>query len=316
MPTRRGTCAGRRKPQAGARSRDRSACAGLRAFPFPEFERDYEFVALRHPGRISVQRRTASSRIAISTSTSPITRPSSRNGTSRIRRRCIRLVKRRGAYLVGPLARYALNFDRLPASVQALAREAGLGPVCRNPFQQHHRAGARDRLCLRGSVAPDRRLRAAGCRRRCRSSRAQRHGFGCTEAPRGICWHRYEFDADGTIRAARIVPPTSQNQAEHRSRSRRPSRHRCWISPTTSFATAANRASAITIPASLARHISSSCRCIEHEQAATAVRRKVLVVGLGNPDRGDDGVGLLVAKKLPGRSADRRGDCVAERRYA
>ena len=37
-------------------------------------------------------------------------------------------------------------------------------------------------------------------------------GFGCTEAPRGICWHRYEFDADGTIRTARIVPPTSQNQ--------------------------------------------------------------------------------------------------------
>ena len=37
-------------------------------------------------------------------------------------------------------------------------------------------------------------------------------GFGCTEAPRGICWHRYDFDAEGTIRAVRIVPPTSQNQ--------------------------------------------------------------------------------------------------------
>ncbi len=37
-------------------------------------------------------------------------------------------------------------------------------------------------------------------------------GFGCTEAPRGICWHTYEFEADGTIKTARIVPPTSQNQ--------------------------------------------------------------------------------------------------------
>ncbi|MCA9797846.1 MAG: nickel-dependent hydrogenase large subunit, partial [Candidatus Eremiobacteraeota bacterium] len=37
-------------------------------------------------------------------------------------------------------------------------------------------------------------------------------GFGCTEAPRGICWHRYEFEPDGAIRTARIVPPTSQNQ--------------------------------------------------------------------------------------------------------
>ena len=38
-------------------------------------------------------------------------------------------------------------------------------------------------------------------------------GFGATEAPRGLLWHRYDVDADGLIRAARIVPPTSQNQA-------------------------------------------------------------------------------------------------------
>jgi coenzyme F420-reducing hydrogenase alpha subunit len=37
-------------------------------------------------------------------------------------------------------------------------------------------------------------------------------GHGCTEAPRGICWHRYELDADGVILDAKIVPPTSQNQ--------------------------------------------------------------------------------------------------------
>ena len=37
-------------------------------------------------------------------------------------------------------------------------------------------------------------------------------GYGCTEAPRGILYHRYELDADGTILDAKIVPPTSQNQ--------------------------------------------------------------------------------------------------------
>ena len=37
-------------------------------------------------------------------------------------------------------------------------------------------------------------------------------GHGCTEAPRGICWHRYEIDDEGTILDAKIVPPTSQNQ--------------------------------------------------------------------------------------------------------
>ena len=34
-----------------------------------------------------------------------------------------------------------------------------------------------------------------------------------SEAPRGLLYHRYEIDDAGLIRAARIVPPTSQNQA-------------------------------------------------------------------------------------------------------
>jgi coenzyme F420-reducing hydrogenase alpha subunit len=37
-------------------------------------------------------------------------------------------------------------------------------------------------------------------------------GYGCTEAPRGILYHRYTIDAEGTIQDAKIVPPTSQNQ--------------------------------------------------------------------------------------------------------
>jgi len=38
-------------------------------------------------------------------------------------------------------------------------------------------------------------------------------GFGCTEAPRGILWHRYALDGEARVVEARIVPPTSQNQA-------------------------------------------------------------------------------------------------------
>ena len=37
-------------------------------------------------------------------------------------------------------------------------------------------------------------------------------GYGCSEAPRGILYHRYTLDEQGEIKDARIVPPTSQNQ--------------------------------------------------------------------------------------------------------
>jgi coenzyme F420-reducing hydrogenase alpha subunit len=37
-------------------------------------------------------------------------------------------------------------------------------------------------------------------------------GSGCTEAPRGLCYHRYTIDAAGLITDAKIVAPTSVNQ--------------------------------------------------------------------------------------------------------
>jgi coenzyme F420-reducing hydrogenase alpha subunit len=124
-----------------------------------------------------------------------------------------------GRYLVGPLARYSLNHDRLPASCTELAAEAGLGPTCRNPFRSIVvRAIELLYACEEGlrlldaytavadGVASVPGIAAAG------TGRAAT-GHGVTEAPRGILYHRYVLDADGTIEAARIVPPTSQNQA-------------------------------------------------------------------------------------------------------
>ena len=37
-------------------------------------------------------------------------------------------------------------------------------------------------------------------------------GFGASEAPRGVLFHRYVLHDDGIITDAQIVPPTSQNQ--------------------------------------------------------------------------------------------------------
>lgn len=38
-------------------------------------------------------------------------------------------------------------------------------------------------------------------------------GHGVTGAPRGVLYHRYALEDEGLITDARIVPPTSQNQA-------------------------------------------------------------------------------------------------------
>ncbi|MGE0226021.1 MAG: Ni/Fe hydrogenase subunit alpha [Acetobacteraceae bacterium] len=178
--------------------------------PFPDFERDYEFVALRHPDEYPFNEgRLISNRgidIDIADYESVFEERHVAHSTA-----LHSVVKERGAYLVGPLARYALNFDRLPASVQSLARELGLEPICRNPFRsilvrslEVVYACAEALRLIAAYEPPELAFLPLEAR--------DAVGFGCTEAPRGICWHRYEFEPDGTIRSARIVPPTSQNQ--------------------------------------------------------------------------------------------------------
>jgi len=179
-------------------------------FRFPDYQYDYEFVALRHPEEYPFNEgRLVSNRdidIDIADYETVFEERHMAHSTA-----LHASIKRRGAYLVGPLARYALNFDKLPTSVQELAREAGLGPVCRNPFQSivvrslEIAYACVEALRLIADYEPP---EVAAVQVEPRAG----IGFGCTEAPRGICWHRYDFDGEGTIRSTRIVPPTSQNQ--------------------------------------------------------------------------------------------------------
>lgn len=119
-------------------------------------------------------------------------------------------------YLVGPMARINHFAEQLhPRAARALER-CGLALPVRNPYRSivvraieivHAFATALD--IVEGYVA---RVSPAAVELPPVGARAG-SSTGCTEAPRGICWHRYETDAEGLIVDARIVPPTSQNQA-------------------------------------------------------------------------------------------------------
>ncbi|HYM55891.1 MAG TPA: Ni/Fe hydrogenase subunit alpha [Solirubrobacteraceae bacterium] len=120
-------------------------------------------------------------------------------------------LRERGTYLTGPLARYALSSQALGPLAEEAAREAGLGPVCRNPFQSIVvRAVELVQACEQALALIDAYEQPDAPAVEVTPRRAV--GHGATEAPRGLLYHRYEIDEDGTILDARIVPPTSQNQ--------------------------------------------------------------------------------------------------------
>ena len=114
-------------------------------------------------------------------------------------------------YLVGPLARLNLNHDRLPEPVKALLNETGLALPSRNLFNSLTARAVEILLALHEAL---RLLDAYRVPDSPWAPVTPRAGVasGCTEAPRGLLWHRYEMDDEGRVVNARIVPPTSQNQ--------------------------------------------------------------------------------------------------------
>jgi coenzyme F420-reducing hydrogenase alpha subunit len=179
---------------------------------FPEFAPDYEFVALRHPDEYPLcEGRLVSSRgldIAVNEYESHFVEEHVEHSNALESRK-----RTGGVYLVGPLARYALNFDRLPKHVREAAKAAGLGPVERNPFKS---------IVVRSVEtlwAIDEALRIIDAYEPPSAPYLEvppraASGAAISEAPRGILYHRYRIGADGLIQEAKIVPPTSQNQKQ------------------------------------------------------------------------------------------------------
>lgn len=179
------------------------------SFDIPEFERDYEFVALRHPGEYPLNEGRIVSNRGLDL---PVERyaeafeeyqvPHSHALHSRVRGR--------GAYMVGPLARLHLNADRLTPVARELLEGVGVPLPWRNPFLS---IVAR---ALEIVFACEEALRivevyAQPDRPYVEYEVCAGTGHGCTEAPRGILYHCYTVDSEGIIQDARIVPPTSQN---------------------------------------------------------------------------------------------------------
>lgn len=179
-------------------------------FEIPEFERDYEFVALRHPEEYPFNEgRLVSNRgldIDISEYEDHFEEIHVKHSNA-----LHAIHKKHGAYLVGPLARFNLNYDRLTPMVQELAAEVGIQPPCLNQFKS---------IVVRSLetvYACEEALRLIDAYEQPDSPAVmvepkEAIGWGCTEAPRGICYHRYRINSEGSILDARIVPPTSQNQ--------------------------------------------------------------------------------------------------------
>ena len=179
---------------------------------FPEFDMDYEFVALRHPTEYAI----VDGRIA-STAGLDIDVSQWRDHFEELHVEWSNAlharITERGNYHVGPMARFTINHDRLTPLASEAAAAVGLRAGESNPFRSIIVRAVEIVLACEEAIGiietyhrpdpPSTDVDPAG-----------EVGHGASEAPRGLLYHRYEIDADGLITDAQIVPPTSQNQAQ------------------------------------------------------------------------------------------------------
>jgi len=182
------------------------------AFDFPELAVGHEMLALRQPGRYPIEGGTVATSGGREFPAAEFEQHILEEQVPHSTALHARLAGHDGTYLTGPLARYSLNSGALPPLAAAAAAAAGLGPTCRNPFRSivvravEVVCAVEEAIRIIADYQPPAAASVAVAPRAA-------IGHGVSEAPRGVLYQRYELDAEGTILSARIVPPTSQNQA-------------------------------------------------------------------------------------------------------
>ncbi|RDH44119.1 Ni/Fe hydrogenase subunit alpha [Zooshikella ganghwensis] len=115
-------------------------------------------------------------------------------------------------YLVGPLARLNNNYRILPGAIKKYVESLGI----RFPNQNMFTSIQARAIEIYFSLYEARKILDKGCPVEAPyvpvTPKAGTSCF-CTEAPRGMIYHRYQLDEEGRVSRCTIIPPTSQNQA-------------------------------------------------------------------------------------------------------
>jgi coenzyme F420-reducing hydrogenase alpha subunit len=123
-------------------------------------------------------------------------------------------VKGRGSFLVGPLARVALNHTSLTPGARRALGEIGLDLYSTDPFMNVRARVVETILGIEESVRIIKGLKVDTAERPVLAQTGVPcEGAALTEAPRGLLYHSYRFDKRGVVTAADIVPPTAHSSA-------------------------------------------------------------------------------------------------------
>jgi coenzyme F420-reducing hydrogenase alpha subunit len=183
-------------------------------FDFPDFDRPYEMVSLKHPDEYPMNEGRVVSSGGLDLAVEEYEKHFEERHVKQSNALHSVLVPQQKCYLVGPLARINLCFDQLSPTARREAERCKIDWPCRNNFKSIAARAVELIDAYEEAITIVKAYQSEPTQSR--AAYVPRAGEGChaTEAPRGLIYHRYRVGEDGLIAEAKIVPPTSQNLAQ------------------------------------------------------------------------------------------------------
>ena len=184
----------------------------FKEFKLPEFTRETEYIALKHPEEYAF---TCGAISSTDTGIAALEQYLDITNEYCVPHSTAKFTKHaRKSYAVGALARVNNNYKQLNPMANTAANELGLKPLCCNPFMNNVAQVVETIHEVEEGINLIDRLLGVGLREEEIITPVKAgQGIGAVEAPRGLLIHDYTYDESGYIVAANCIIPTNQNHA-------------------------------------------------------------------------------------------------------
>ena len=181
--------------------------------PWPEFERETEYICLRKEDEYAFIDGTVVTSDGFSYPTEDYRKVTNEKCVPHSTAKWTH--HHRESYMVGALARLNNNFDQLHPRAKEAAAKLGLEPLVTNPFLNTAAQVVEMVHCVEDSIRIIDELLTRGIEPEEPPAVEVKagEGVGSCDVPRGILFHHYAYGEDGLCTEANCVIPTNQNMA-------------------------------------------------------------------------------------------------------
>ncbi len=183
------------------------------SLPWPQFERETEYISLTRPDEYAF---IDGEIISSDGARFPIEAYQQVTNEYLVPHSSAKFTRHlRDSYMVGALARFNNNYEQLHPRAKEAAAALGMKPKVTNPYLNSAAQVVEIVHCFEDAIQIIDQLLALGVRPEelVPPTRAGGEGVGACEVPRGVLFHHYWIGEDGKLTGANCIIPTNQNIA-------------------------------------------------------------------------------------------------------